>query len=211
MKSEAKAVAKGPQIDPTKEETEPEVVATKIEEEQEPLLVEGDEVKTGLTELDDSMSMDAPNYLRLPAPSHIVKAPIWWPKGMTPKTLRFPKGHDVVFMRIRGQWTSAKHKGDRYVILWEVSDGDEKLAYGRGMGDPNRAGSEVAKQMIRAIDGAEVTWDGLPGPGNADQFWSEVGAKGRNQLIRMHTQLHIMDRSEQTDFFENCVAVIRTG
>lgn len=177
---------------------------------QEPLALDAGE-ESSLTEPDDSAGPDAPHYLPLPEPDPGNRPPKWWPSNMLPKKgYRFPRGYDVMFLRIKAEWTSAKHKGDRYLILWEHADADEKFAYSRAMGDGNRTVGELAKQMVRFVDGHEADWSGEFGPGNIDTLWREVGAKGRNMLIRMHTQLHVLDKAEMQDFFANCVGRVRT-
>jgi hypothetical protein len=159
---------------------------------------------------DDEFGPNAKHYVRIPEPDPDRKPPPWFPKKCIPK-MRFPKGLDIAFIKIKGTMTAAKQKGDRFIIVWELSDGDEKLAYGRAMGDVNRASNELAKGMVRAIDGTLVDWSGIGGAGNVDELWQDIGAKGRSQLQRLYTQLHVFDREEQEDFFENCIGLVRTG
>lgn len=129
-----------------------------------------------------------------------------------PKGMKFPRGAPVVFIQFRAHLTASPSKGDRQAILWPLSDGDEKAAYQRAMSDPNRAPGQLAKQMVRSIDGHEVDWSGSPDhPGNIDRFWNEIGGRYRTQLIRLYTKLHILNEEEQRDFFENCVAVRTAG
>lgn len=150
------------------------------------------------------------HFLNLPAPRNDRRAPAW-AADKIPQGMRFPRGIEVLFVRIRAEVTHARHKGDRILIVWGLTDADEKLALGRSMADGNRAAVEMTKQMVRAIDGAQVDWSGRPGSGNIEQLWREIGGKGRGQLTRLYTQLHVYDREEQRDFFENCVAVVPTG
>lgn len=147
---------------------------------------------------------------KLPASEGNRRAPAW---AKVPKGMKFPKGIEVVFMRIRADLTMYPSKGDRQVILWPLTDGDEKLAIGRSMANAARAGQEMAKQMIRAVDGVPVNWTGDPSaPGaDPDRFWHEIGPKGRNLLQRIFTQLHAMNEDELVDFFEQCIAVVSTG
>lgn len=127
------------------------------------------------------------------------------------KAFRFPRAAQVVFVRFKAELTRAPMKGDRSAILWELTDLDEKAALDRAMGDPNRAPSELSKQMIRAVDGVVPDWSGTPGTANIDQFWREIGARYRGQLIRIYTQMHLLQEEEQKDFFESCIAVRSTG
>lgn len=134
------------------------------------------------------------------------------PKGTSERPFRFPKGIDVLFVTIPGSCTMYPHKGDRQVIIWSLTDGDEKLAYGRST-STTRAPSELAKQMVRAIDGEVTNWTGDPGqPGaDIDRFWHEIGPKGRDLLHRLNVQINGMNREELTHFFEHCIAVRNMG
>lgn len=138
------------------------------------------------------------------------RAPKW---AKVPKDMKFPRGIQVLFIRIRSDLTMYPSKGDRQVILWALTDGDEKLAIGRSMANAARASVELAKQMVRAIDGERVNWTGDPSaPGtDIDSFWHQIGPKGRNLLQRLFNQLHAMNEDELVDFFENCIGVVSTG
>lgn len=158
--------------------------------------------------------VDEQHYVKLPPPRPSLTAPDWAripTQGTDGKPWRFPRGVEVFFVRIRGNLTAARQKGDRILVVWGCSDGDEKLAVQRAMADSNRAITELAKQTIRAVDGHAADWSGKPGPGNVDQLWRELGGKGRGQVVRLYTQLHVYDAAEQADFFENCVASVATG
>jgi hypothetical protein len=182
-----------------------------VVDDRQIIVVDEDEQNEETSDEDEQVGPNARHYLKLPEPIEDRRPPEWFPKEMIPQGFRFPRGLDIAFVRIRGALTATKHKGDRFVIAWELSDGDEKLAYGRSMADANRAAGELAKQMMRVVDGAPTRWDGLGGAGNVDRFWQEIGAKGRSQMLRLYTQLHVYDRTEQADFFENCVGLVRTG
>jgi hypothetical protein len=138
------------------------------------------------------------------------RAPKW---AKVPKDMKFPRGIQVLFIRIRADLTMYPSKGDRQVILWALTDGDEKLAIGRSMANAARAGTEMAKQMVRAVDGERLNWTGDPSaPGiDVDRVWHEIGPKGRNLMQRLFTQLHAMNEVELVDFFENCIGVVSTG
>lgn len=145
-------------------------------------------------ELPEANSEGAPDWVRIP------------------DKMKFPRGAQVIFVRFRAELTAAPQKGERQAILWPLSEGDEKHAYMRAQSDPNRAPGQLAKQMIRAIDGHVVNWDGVSdGPGNVDRFWNEIGGRYRMQLIRLYSKLHILNVDEQRDFFEHCVAVRTAG
>lgn len=144
-------------------------------------------------------------------------APAW---VRVPKGFKFPKGRQIIFVRFRAEWTDTPEYGHgmsdqpgrwRQCIIWPLSDADEKHALNRAMGDINRAPGQLAKQMVRAIDGHEADFGGSPSPGNIDRWWDQIGGRCRGQLIRLYTQLHVLGRDEQKLFFESCVAVRSTG
>ncbi len=134
-----------------------------------------------------------------------------WAAGKIPK-MRLPRGVDVLVIRIPAKWTPLRQKGDRILVLWELSEGDEKMAFGRGQGDAVRATSELAKQCIRSVDGHAADWSGDQAhPGCVDRVWREIGAKGRNHLIRLSSQLNHPSTEQVRDFFENCIAAVSTA
>lgn len=139
---------------------------------------------------------------RLPAPSG-GEIPDW---VVLPAGMKFPRGLPVLFLRFRARYYEAMGE-DRQAIVWPINVADQKLAYSRSNNDTNRAIDELTKQMIRVVDGHRVNWDGLPGPGNVDQWWDQIGGANRNILHRIFTQLHVPSREQVADFFENCVAV----
>lgn len=186
--------------------------ATDGTEQPPPILVEDDEEQAAIDDAKaaaGTAELDAQHYLKLPEPRQDRRPPSW--AKIPPAPFRFPRGLDVAFVRIRAKLTAAQQKGDRILIVWPLTDADERLAYQRANGDTNRAVSELARQTIRAIDGVPVDWSGKPGAGNIDALWRELGGKGRGQMIRLYTQMHVFDRAEQEDFFENCVELVSTG
>lgn len=134
--------------------------------------------------------------------------PAW---AMVPSNLRPPRGKQVIFVRIPAEMTDTPSKGERQAIIWTLSDGDERLASGRCNGEAGRASAEFSKQMLRAVDGVVVDWSKHKGPGSVDEFWREVGPKGRNLLTRLYAQLHMASDKELSNFFESCIAVRSTG
>lgn len=155
---------------------------------------------------------DKPKKLTLTIPKSDGqrRSPKW---AKLPQGMRFPKGIDVLFVLIKAEWTMYPGKGDRQCILWAMTDGDQKMAIGRSMGDRNRLGIEMTKQMIRSADGQTINWTGDPSATgiDVDRFWHEIGPKGRNLLDRVTTQLCVMNETEYADFFEHCIAAVRTG
>lgn len=131
-------------------------------------------------------------------------APDWCP---LPKGLRFPRGIPIMFLRIRAALTETPWKGDRAIVMWQLSLGDKRIAIGRCNGDVHRLTDELLKVTIHAVDGRLVDNSGTPDSMNVDLVWSEIGEKGRSILQRAFTQLNVVSPQEVTDFFENCVAV----
>jgi len=146
----------------------------------------------------------------IPKSDGVRRAPVW---AKIPKGMKFPKGIDVLILRIRADLTMYPGKGERQVIIWQLTDGDQKLALSRSMGDTNRYAIEMTKQMIRAADGQQINWTGDPkSPGiDIERFWHEIGQKGRNLLHRVTNMMCVMNEEEHADFFEHCIAAVRTG
>ena len=148
---------------------------------------------------------------KLPQPLTPNTAPAWFPRSKVPQGMRFPRGITVTFICVPADQTAAKGKGDRYLILWELNEADEKLAHGRGMGDGVRTVSELAKQMIRGFDGMIPSWAGPGSPESIDDLWRDLGAKGRGLLRRLYTQINQFDEAALTDFFERRIACVPMG
>lgn len=155
-------------------------------------------------------------------------APPW---VLLPTGLKFPRGKQVLFVKFKSSWTDAPWKGEsivdaatgetevdangkevlyRQCIIWPINTADKKLAYGRAQRDPNRAADELAKQMMRAHDGIECDW-GVVRANGVEAFWNELGEKCRGLLLRIFTQLHVLDTSSTSDFLTNCIEVRSTG
>ena len=172
-----------------------------------------------------SLMLDEPDNGQAEDPEQLAekelpKAPVKLPEAqgdevpewaLVPAHLKVPRGKQVVFLRFPASLTDSPEKGERQCIVWTLSDGEEKIAADRCEGKANRAPSEYSKQMIRATDGAVVDWSKPRGPGSLDEFWREIGPKGRNILMRVYTQLHLASDEEVVNFFEQCVAVRTAG
>lgn len=155
----------------------------------------------------EAAGKEAVPSLQLPA-ARPGGAPAW---VVLPPNLKFPRGRQVGFIRFEAQWTDSPQKGDRQCIIWGLSDIDEKVAFTRAMSDPNRAAAELAKQMVRAIDGYQVDWSGTPGPACIDEWWREIGGKCRQMLIRIYAQTHVLPEEDRKRFFESCIEFRTTG
>jgi len=182
---------------------------TEAEVNEQPLTVD-DEVDPG-RQADDAATEAKAKKDQTFAPLPEARAggaPAW---VEIPANFKFPRGRQVAFVRFRASWTDTPEKGERQAILWALTDADEKVALSRAMGDVNRAANELAKQMVRAVDGHVADWSGEPGPANIDRWWNEIGARCRGMLVRIFTQLHVLNEEERKDFFESCIALRTAG
>lgn len=123
---------------------------------------------------------------------------------------RFPRGRDVLFIKLLSSWTDTPKLGDRQIICWPLTPGDYRFAIDRAQGDPNRINDELTKQMVRAIDGHPVDW-AAGTQHNPDIFWTQIGQKCRYLLTRIYLQLNTLSAKETRTFFETCIAVVSTG
>jgi len=127
-----------------------------------------------------------------------------------PTGFKIPPRKVVTFMLFKPEWTDRPELGQRWCMLWPLSDADEKLATGRSRGDHLRSLTELTKQTIRVIDGNRADWTKTPGQQNVydvDKFWNEVGGKCRTALTNYYAKMHMLTREEQADFLQNCLFV----
>jgi hypothetical protein len=112
--------------------------------------------------------------------------------------------------------------------VWTLSIADEKLARVDARGDALAFVPEMAKRMIRAIDGNVVDWS--TGAVNREQavsagtgasvatgrethvptFWEEIGPSFRQLVINHFHKTHTLDPEQAAYFFMRCYAV-RSG
>lgn len=120
---------------------------------------------------------------------------------------KMPKKIPVSFFRFRAEWTDTPEKGDRQCVIWNLAVGDEKVAAHRA-GDTNSITSELAKQTVRAVDGAWADY-GTPRstPYGIDTFWDDIGYKCRQLVINYWVKTHSLTPTEKVDFLANCQAV----
>lgn len=138
-----------------------------------------------------------------PADSNI---PSWasLPPDDSGKPFAFPPDMpDICFMLFKGAWTRKPSKGDRWCVLWPLTDNEEKLASKR-VQDSKRTIAEMSKQMIRVIDGERADW----GNGSVDRFWNDIGPKCRLLIQNYYMKTHSLDVVETADFFANCMRVV---
>lgn len=136
-------------------------------------------------------------------PAAAAEAPDW---VLIPSDFRPQLGMRLFFVKFTQELTGSL-AGEHQCVLSALSDKEEALAAERTQGHSGRAAAEYTKQMLRVVDGYRVNWAAPRGPGSVDEFWRNIGPKGRNLLIRIYTKLHMASDPEMADFFENCVAV----
>jgi hypothetical protein len=155
-------------------------------------------------------------------PTHRAKQAAAWSNAMStgkewPAWAIVPVGETrpqrtiVACMQFEALWTKDPSLGDRHCVCWPLSDGDEKLAQTRAMGDSNRYINELAKQMVRWIDGEVADFSGGPGRNNIDRFWDDIGPKCRTLMTQMWTQLNSLSQAERIAFFEKHFALVVPG
>lgn len=145
---------------------------------------------------------------RFELPEANQSIPDW---AIVPKDVKLPRSKQVIFLRFRPGMTDMPGKGERQAIVWSNNLGDQRLAVLRADKDPNVLPEQLAKQMIRVIDGKAVDWTGEACAANIDVWWEEIGPKCRSILDHLYIQLHIANQNEMRDFFESCVAVRGVG
>lgn len=129
-----------------------------------------------------------------------------------PANLSPPPGVTMGFLRFKAEWTRVPSKGDRVCIVWSLTDLDERLAFSRVRDNFQTAVNEMAKQMIRAVDGVKVDWNAKSGePGNLEDFWRDIGPKCRSKVVQYYNRTHMMTAAETADFLESCVVVRTVG
>ena len=140
-----------------------------------------------------------------------------WALPLPPEVV-LPKARQIYVMRFRAKLTDTPKLGDRYCILWGLSEADEKLALKRTRGDSSMTMNEMSKQMIRVLGFIRTSADGkeraegeapewTSGASNLNSFWNAIGGKYRPQVKNAYMKMHTMEPGEIVDFFTNCVAV----
>ena len=134
-----------------------------------------------------------------------AKIPETQADGKTP--FRFPPGRSIGFLRFKAKMTDTPKLGDRSLILWNLSTADERLALKRTRGESGLAIPELARQMVRAIDGHVVDWTGHMGPGNVNALFDQIGYACRQTMSSMFLKMHTMTDEQRIDFFVSCFVV----
>lgn len=132
-----------------------------------------------------------------------------------PPDFKVPAGKIVYFIRLRSSWTDTPKLGDRIVIAWSITDGEEDMALSRCNGKGYRVITESTKQMIRCIDGKRAAFPGARDPKyevyDVNRFYREIGSKCRSLLETIFRQMHTLNNDELVDFFQSCMVTRSVG
>jgi hypothetical protein len=134
----------------------------------------------------------------------VTKLPAW-ARDAIPPDLKIPKGETVYVMRFLAPWTKSKTV-DRTCVLWSLSIGDEKLANQRGGDNSQNTLLELAKQMVRAIDGHRIDYTGRKPEASIDKWWNDIGRKCRTLIVSTFIRMHSLSDDERAYFLAHCVA-----
>lgn len=139
-----------------------------------------------------------------------------WAASAIPPGFKFPPGWIIWFIRCKAALTNKPGGPDRILVLWNLSESDEKRAAKRARGEGLRLIDEMGKQMIRCADGKKISLapDGAvaeEGSISLSTFWSEIGGKYRSQIKSIYLKTHVMSTEENADFFLRCVAPRTVG
>lgn len=139
-------------------------------------------------------------------PANPSALPDWALKAL-PEDAQFkpPAGMVLHFLKCRADLTKngMAGRGDRVLVLWELSVGDERNAKARTFGESARTYEEMAKMMIRAYDGVRVD----PGkPDQIEKLWEEIGPRYRGMLILWYLRSHQLGDEDRLRFFVKDVA-----
>jgi len=124
-----------------------------------------------------------------------------------PPGFEIPPGKRCGWMLFRAEWTDAPAKGDRWCMMWPLSEAEEKIAYKRSNGEATKAIAELTKASLRIVDGVKADRTGTSAPGSVGVFWAEIGTKLRQMLQNYYLKTHTLSSEEQQDFFANCFVV----
>lgn len=128
--------------------------------------------------------------------------------AVLPPGFVLPPGKQIGFMYFRGEWTDTPEDGDRWCMMWPLTEAEEKAAIKKGGGEQNAIISELAKSTIRVIDGLKVDKTGVTSPANLNMFWSKLGPRCRPLIKNYYYKTHTLSKEDQQDFFANCFVVM---
>jgi hypothetical protein len=122
-----------------------------------------------------------------------------------PGGLVIPPYANVGYVIFKPGLTGRPDLGLRTCVTWGLTVADERLARQAARGDSSRTYEEMAKRMIRVVDGAKADWTGgNPKVGSVNRFWEQIGPKARMLLVNQYMQTHSPTVEETADFFLGC-------
>lgn len=131
------------------------------------------------------------------------KLPDW---AVMPPDLVVPPDRTVYFVRFKAEWTLARSKGDRVIILWPITVKEEKLGFKRARGESAEVMDQLTSMGIRAIDGNALK-PALHAAACAKLF-DELGLKCVAQLRNWYARNHALGADQLVDFYGSCIAVV---
>lgn len=189
---------------PPRAKTFSEAFSNMTMSEQEVAALEADTFK----EIDDE---ETPKKKQSPDSMPVAKDDASLPDWVSfPPGFKIPPGKEVSFLYFRAKWTDRPEKGDRWCMMWTLSDADEKLAIKRTRGESGRSFGELSKGTIRLIDGLRADWTGNGDKDttySVDRFWDEIGAKCRQLVQTIYMKTHQLSVEEQADFLATCCII----
>lgn len=136
-----------------------------------------------------------------PKSAMVQGAPPW---ANVPADIIIPRGVEVAYMKIP---LRDPEGAETQIVLWELGVRDERMARARTQGDMGtRLVDEMAKQMIRVVDGVSISW---ANPLIVEKTWESIGSKYRNLLVAWYLKAHQLEDEERVDFFANRVVAKR--
>jgi len=112
-------------------------------------------------------------------------------------------GVQVAYVRMLSHLTGRPTLGDRQCMLVPLGVKEEGFAYKRVQaGSASAAVSELARWMIRVIDGKVPNWR-KPHP--LDKFWDEIGPRYRRMIESWYVKTHVLAGDARADFLANCL------
>lgn len=130
--------------------------------------------------------------------------PAWF---VAPDKWAPPVGYQVHYVLFKAKNTATPAKGDRHCAFWILTEAEENMAIKRSRGEGARIMAEMAKAMVRSIDGHKADMTASGKPGDVNRFWNEIGPKYRQMMKALYSKTHALDAEEIADFFINCIAV----
>lgn len=138
-----------------------------------------------------------------PEATESASLPDW---AVMPSGLVVPPDRTVYFVRFKAEWTLARSKGDRVLVLWPITVREEKIGYGRARGDTSQVMDMLSQMAIRAIDGVPVKAD--VHAHTCAKLYDELGLKCVAQLRNWYARQHGLGQEALLDFYGSCIAVV---